>query len=293
MTDPFPLPFGGSISQFFQEEAPTTIRDAIAQAGKNDMLAASYPYGKRLDRSRYEAELYALQIELAKFQAHVQKTGQRIVILFEGRDAAGKGGSIKRFRENLNPRIARVVALAKPNDLERSQIYLQRYIKHLPAAGEIVLFDRSWYNRAVVEPVFGFCSPEERALFFRQVPNFETGLIDEGIHLIKIWLDVGRAEQLRRFLDRERDPLKQWKLSQIDVDGLRKWDAYCKAISETFAMTHTSLSPWIVIRADDKRRARLAVIKSVLSRIDYAHRDDQVVTIPDSKICGGPDLFNA
>lgn len=215
------LPFDGAISAFHKDDAPDAVREAIKDADKDDMLDPSYPYADRMKRKHYEEQMEALQIELVKLQAWVKATGQRIAIVFEGRDAAGKGGTIKRFRENINPRGARVVALSKPSDTERTQWYFQRYIQHLPAAGEIGFFDRSWYNRGVVEHVFGFCTPEERELFFKQVVDFERMLINDGIRVFKLWLNVGQAEQLRRFLSREQDPLKHWKLSWIDVEGLK------------------------------------------------------------------------
>ena len=223
----------------------------------------------------------------------MQESGERIVIVFEGRDAAGKGGTIKRFRENLNPRSARVVALPKPTETERGQWYFQRYVDHLPTAGEMAFFDRSWYNRGVVEKVFGFCSDAERERFFHQVIPFEAALVDDGIRLFKFWLNVGRAEQLRRFLDRESDPLKQWKLSRIDVEGLRKWDAYTAAIQETLERTHIATAPWTVLRSDDKRRARLNAIRSVLHTIDYARKDEKKIGKIDRQICGGPDIWDA
>lgn len=192
----------------------------------------------------------------------------------------------------MNPRVARIVALSKPSETERSQWYFQRYIQHFPAAGHIALFDRSWYNRAVVERVFDFCTAAEREQFFAQVPGLERALTDDGVHLVKIWLEVSRAEQLNRFLSRESDPLKQWKLSQIDVEGLRRWDAYTAAIRETFERTHRDHAPWTVIKSDDKRRARIAVIQRVLSQIPYAGKDESVVCSPDPKICGGPDIWN-
>jgi len=286
------LPFDGEISRFFAEDAPEDIRAALKSAGKSDVLTPDYPYDMRWDRKAYDKTLAALQIELVKLQAWVNASGARVAVVFEGRDAAGKGGTIKRFRENLNPRIARVVALSKPSDREQSQWYFQRYIQHLPAGGDIVFFDRSWYNRGVIEHVFGFCSPAQRAHFFQQVTPFETMLEEEGIHLIKIWLNVGRAEQLRRFLKRERDPLKQWKLSSIDVKGLSKWQDYSDAIAETFARSHTENAPWTIIRSDDKRRARVAAIQAVLSQIDYARKDKSVAQSPDPLICGGPDLWH-
>jgi polyphosphate kinase 2 len=291
MSDAFTLPYDGAITRFFETEAPQDVRKAIRDGGRK-ILSPRYPYADRLDEDSYDKTIYALQIELARLQAWVQATGARIVVLFEGRDAAGKGGAIKRFVENLNPRVARVVALSRPSDTEAGQWYFQRYVANLPSAGQIVLFDRSWYNRSVVERVFRFCSTAQRDLFFRQVPGFERALVEDGIHLFKLWLDVDQAEQLRRFMERERDPLKQWKLSQIDVEGLRYWDAYSVAIRETFAATHTDHAPWTIIKADDKRRARVAALRRVLSAIPYAGRDDTVAIPPDPTICGGPDLWN-
>lgn len=287
------LPFDGAISAFFKDEAPAEIRNAIKRAEKGEILNPNYPHSERLARKVYEKDLHNLQIELAKLQAAMQESGERIVIVFEGRDAAGKGGTIKRFRENLNPRSARVVALPKPTETERGQWYFQRYVDHLPTAGEMAFFDRSWYNRGVVEKVFGFCSDVERERFFHQVIPFEAALVDDGIRLFKFWLNVGRAEQLRRFLDRESDPLKQWKLSRIDVEGLRKWDAYTAAIQETLERTHIATAPWTVLRSDDKRRARLNAIRSVLHTIDYARKDEKKIGKIDRQICGGPDIWDA
>ncbi|MEM1273934.1 MAG: polyphosphate kinase 2 [Pseudomonadota bacterium] len=287
------LPFDGAISAYYKDDAPRDIRKSISAAEKDAVLDPDYPYKKRMDRDEYEDRLAELQVELVKWQAHVRDSGSRFAIVFEGRDAAGKGGSIKRVRENLNPRVAGVVALSKPTEREAGQWYFQRYIGHLPAAGEIRLFDRSWYNRGVVEHVFGFCSPDEREVFFDQLPSFERMITGDGITLIKIWLNVGRAEQLRRFLDREGDPLKQWKLSSIDVAGLKKWEAYSAAISETIARSHAPAAPWTVIRADDKRRARLAVIQTILSRQDYSGKNGKRVGAPDARICGGPDMWSS
>jgi polyphosphate kinase len=287
------LPFDGAISEFFETHAPAPIREAIRAAGKDDLINPAYPYATEMSGKSYDREMAALQIELVKMQAWARASGARIAIVFEGRDAAGKGGTIGRFTENLNPRGARVVALSKPSDTEATQWYFQRYIQHLPAGGEIVLFDRSWYNRGVVEHVFGFCTPTQRAQFFHQVPEFEDMLVDEGIVLFKIWLNVGRAEQLRRFLARESDPLKQWKLSKIDVDGLFKWDAYSEAIHETLRRSHTEAAPWTVVKSDDKKRARLAVIRHVLSALDYSGKDVEAIGPNDSAICGGPDLWDA
>ncbi|MDA5094846.1 polyphosphate kinase 2 [Aliiroseovarius sp. KMU-50] len=288
---PSALPFDGAISKFFAEATPEDVRTAINGNGKKDILETDYPYEARMDRKEYEAELEALQMELVKLQADVKETGKRVVVVFEGRDAAGKGGTIKRFRENLNPRVAKTVALSKPSEREQGEWYFQRYIKHLPTAGEITLFDRSWYNRGVVEKVFDFCTDPQRDAFFRQLPEFEDMIADEGIHFVKLWLNVGRAEQLRRFLAREKDPLKQWKLSWIDVEGLNRWDAYTSAIDETFKKTHRDLTPWTVIRSDDKRRARLSALRSVLQGIEYAGKDKNVACAPDAKICGGPEIW--
>ncbi len=287
------LPFDGGISRFAREDAPARVQEAIKDGGKNDILNPEYPYDRRWDKKEYEAALAALQVELVRMQAWARDSGQRIAIVFEGRDAAGKGGTIKRLRENLNPRGAKLVALSKPTDVEAAQWYFQRYIAHLPAKGEITIFDRSWYNRGVVEHVFGFCTPQQRERWFKQVPGFEQMLVNEGIKLFKIWLNVGRATQLKRFLDREKDPLKQWKLSWIDVEGLGKWDAYTDAISETLERTHTTDAPWTIVRSDDKRRARVQVIRSVLTQLDYARKDDKALGVVDPKIAGGPDLWHA
>jgi polyphosphate kinase 2 len=284
-------PFDGAITEFYKDHAPADVRKAIEHRKKDRILSASYPYKKRMDKDDYEDELDALQIELVKFHAWVRDSGQRIAVVFEGRDAAGKGGCIKRVREHLNPRIAGVVALQKPTEREAAQWYFQRYIHHLPAGGEIRLFDRSWYNRGVVEHVFGFCTAEERQVFFRQLPDFEKMLVDDGIRLTKIWLNVGRAEQLRRFLDREGDPLKQWKLSRIDVEGLKKWEAYSDAIAETLSLGHSAHAPWTVIRSDDKRRARLAVIRAILQDVDYDGKNTDVIGHPDPAISGGPEMW--
>ncbi len=287
------LPFDGAISSYFESDAPKEIRDAIQRAEKDDILDPEFPHSERLGRKQYEKELAALQIELVKMQAWAKSSGARVVIVFEGRDASGKGGTIKRLRANLNPRVANVVALSKPSDAEQTQWYFQRYIDHLPSGGEIAFFDRSWYNRGVVEQVFGFCEPEQRERFFRQVTPFEKTLVDDGIILFKFWLNVGRAEQLRRFLAREKDPLKQWKLSWIDVEGLKKWDEYSEAIRDTLARSHTKQTPWTVIRSDDKRRARLETIRSVLHRLEYDRKDAKALGEIDEKICGGPEIWNA
>ncbi len=286
------LPFDGAITAYFNDHAPDAVRKAIKRADEGDILSHSYPHSERLARKPYEAEFDRLQVELVKLQAWVKASGRRVAIVFEGRDAAGKGGTIKRFRENLNPRGARVVALSKPTDREATEWYFQRYIDHLPAAGEIVFFDRSWYNRGVVEKVFDFCTDAQREHFFRQVPRFEEMLVHDGITLVKFWLNVGRAEQLRRFLKREENPLKQWKLSWIDVEGLSRWDAYTDAIAETLERSHSAPAPWTVIRTDDKRRARLAAIRHVLSRLDYEDKEPKALRGTDPLICGGPEIWS-
>jgi polyphosphate kinase 2 len=287
------LPFDGAISAFYHSDAPDTVRDAVASADKDDILSPAYPHRSRMGRKQYENEMDALQIELVKLQSWARSTGTRICIVFEGRDAAGKGGTIGRFRMNLNPRAATVVALSKPTATEASEWYFQRYIKHMPAAGDMVFFDRSWYNRGVVEPVFGFCTPDQHTQFFNQVQPFEQMLVEDGIYLFKFWLNVGRAEQLRRMLARESDPLKQWKLSDIDVKGLHLWHEYSAAIQDTLARSHTAHAPWTVIRADDKNRARLNAIRSVLHRFDYTRKDADAIGAMDTSICGGPELWDA
>lgn len=284
-------PFDGAISDFYQNSVPHDIRELIESSDKNAIANSTFPYANKMHKKEYGALYKELQVELAKMQAWAKATGQRIALVFEGRDAAGKGGTIKRLRENLNPRSARVAALPKPSDVEQTQWYFQRYINHLPSGGEIVFFDRSWYNRAVVEKVFGFCSDAQREHFFHQVTEFEDMIVDENIILMKFWLNVGRAEQLRRFLAREQDILKQWKLSSIDVKGLEKWDEYSQAINEMFARTHTAVSPWNVVRSDDKKRARIAVMQAVLSRLDYPNKSTTCVSPPDANIFGGPELI--
>ncbi|MFZ5751308.1 MAG: polyphosphate kinase 2 [Pseudomonadota bacterium] len=286
------IPFVGDITRYLETEAPEALRKALAKAGKKDIVTKGYPYAREMEDEAYEAHMERLQIELVKMSYDLKASGRRLVVLFEGRDAAGKGGTIERMRENLNPRQAYIVALPKPTEREATQWYFQRYIDWLPAAGEIALFDRSWYNRGIVERVFDFSTADQRRHFFQQLPGFETMLVDEGIILVKLWLSVGRAEQLRRFLARERDPLKQWKLSWIDVEGLKKWDDYTQAIAETLAASHSDTAPWTVIRSDDKARARIAAIQTVLGRIDYAGKDARAIGTPDPLICGGPDLLD-
>ena len=253
-------------------------------------LPADYPYKTRMSRRVYEKEKKKLQIELLKVQSWVKESGQRIVSLFEGRDAAGKGGTIKRYMEHLNPRGARVVALEKPTETERGQWYFQRYIQNLPTAGEMVFFDRSWYNRAGVERVMGFCEPQEYLLFMRQAPELERMLVASGVHLFKFWFSVSREEQLRRFVSRYSDPLKHWKLSPVDVQSLDLWDAYTEAKNAMFFHTHTKDAPWVIIKSDDKKRARLNCIRHFLHALDYPGKDLDAIGETDSLIVMQPDM---
>jgi polyphosphate kinase len=245
-----------------------------------------YPYKTTMRTAPYEAHMLELQCELLKAQRWVEQTGQRIIILFEGRDAAGKGGTIKRFTEHMNPRTARVVALQKPTERERTEWYFQRYITHLPAAGEIVLFDRSWYNRAGVERVMGFCTPNDYLEFMRQCPELERMLVRSGIVLMKFWFSVSREEQRHRFASRETDPLKQWKLSPIDLASLNKWDEYTEAKEAMFFYTDTADAPWTIVKADDKKRARLNAMQHLLDHLPYDGKDKSIVTGPDPLIVG-------
>jgi polyphosphate kinase 2 len=251
-----------------------------------DTWREDYPYDERMPRHEYETEKRLLQIELLKLQKWSKENGARHVILFEGRDAAGKGGTIKRFMEHLNPRGARVVALEKPSERESTQWYFQRYVSHLPAAGELVLFDRSWYNRAGVERVMGFCSDAQHERFIRQVPLFEQMLIDDGIHLVKFWFSVTALEQRTRFAIRQVDPVRQWKLSPMDLASLDKWDRYTAAKEGMFAATDTDVAPWTVVKSNDKKRARVNAMRHVLSLFDYDGKDDTIVGTPDPLIVG-------
>ncbi len=251
-----------------------------------------FPYASRLNRRNYEKTKDALQIELLKLQRHVKATGGRLMILFEGRDAAGKGGAIKSFTENLNPRGARIVALEKPTDREQAEWYLQRYIAHLPAAGEIAMFDRSWYNRAGVERVMGFCRPNESLEFLREAPEFERMLGRDGVTLIKFWFSVTRAEQLRRFVHRQHDPVKRWKLSPVDLASLDKWDDYTEAKDVMFFYTDLADAPWTVVKSNDKKRARLEAMRYVLSKVPYKGRNDSLVGRPDPLIVGPAPLLS-
>lgn len=251
-----------------------------------DTWRENYPYDERMSRHQYELEKRLLQIELLKLQNWSKRTGARHVILFEGRDAAGKGGTIKRFMEHLNPRGARVVALEKPTEREHTQWYFQRYVPHLPAAGEMVFFDRSWYNRAGVERVMGFCSDEQHSEFIHQAPLFEQMLVNDGISLTKLWFSVSAAEQRTRFAIRQVDPVRQWKLSPMDLASLDKWDAYTKAKEEMFSLTDTDHAPWIVVKSNDKKRARVNAMRHVLGKFDYDDKDLDVVGQADPLILG-------
>ncbi len=256
-----------------------------------DTWREDYPYEVRMSRKQYEKAKRGLQIELLKLQRSIKTTGSRLVIVFEGRDAAGKGGTIQRFTENLNPRGARIVALEKPTEREQTEWYLQRYVAHLPAAGEIVMFDRSWYNRAGVERVMGFCRPDECMEFLREAPEFERMLARDGITLVKFWFSVSRSEQLRRFIERQRDPVKHWKLTPIDLASLDKWDAYTEAKEAMFFFTDLPDSPWTVVKSNDKKRARIEAMRYVLARVPYEGKDDNLVGQPDPLIVGPAPLL--
>jgi polyphosphate kinase len=259
----------------------------IAPSGEVvDTWRENYPYGERMSRVEYEEQKRLLQIELLKFQKWSQANDHRHILVFEGRDAAGKGGTIKRFMEHLNPRGARVVALEKPTEKERTQWYFQRYVQHLPNAGEIVMFDRSWYNRAGVERVMGFCSPKQHAEFIRQAPLFEQMLVNDGISLTKLWFSVSSSEQRTRFTIRQVDPVRQWKLSPTDLASLDKWDDYTAAKEDMFAWTDTETAPWTVVKSNDKKRARVNAMRYVLSKFDYDNKDHEVVGRPDPLIVG-------
>jgi polyphosphate kinase 2 len=258
-------------------QLPKSIKRAALTSG-------GYPYEEGMESDVYDAQMYALQKQLVLLQAHMARAGERIVLVFEGRDAAGKGGTIKRILENLNPRYNLIAALPKPNDRERTQWYFQRYIDWLPAAGEMVLFDRSWYNRAGVEPVMGFCTPGETELFLEEAPEFEKRLTKDGIRLFKFWLSIGREMQLKRFHDRRHDPLKTWKLSPVDLEALNKWDDYSRARDTMLKRTDSAHAPWTVIRANDKKRTRLNVIRTLLNGFDYDGKDEGEIGKIDRKI---------
>ncbi len=282
---PFPRP-APRPGEAGEERFERRHKRADSETIRHAFETGEFPYRSRLSERFYLQHMQALQVELLKAQSWVKETGQRIVVLFEGRDAAGKGGTIKRFMEHLNPRAARVVALEKPSERERTQWYFQRYIEHLPAAGEIVFFDRSWYNRAGVERVMNFCSPNEYLDFMRQCPDLERMLVNSGICLFKYWFSVTREEQVRRFRARETDPLKQWKLSPIDRASIDKWDDYTEAKEAMFFFTDTADAPWVVIKSDDKKRARLNCMQHFLASLDYPNKDHHILTGPDPLIVG-------
>ena len=267
-------------------KVPVEILRKVEEAGKREIISDSYPYRVKLARDEYERQKAELQVELLKMQRWVKDTGERVVLLFEGRDAAGKGGTIKRFMEHLNPRGASVVALPAPSERERGQWYFQRYVQCLPSRGEIVFFDRSWYNRAVVEPVLGFCSPAENLRFLRDVTAFEELLVNDGFHLFKFWFSVSREEQMRRILSRAQDRLKQWKISDVDIKSLSLWDEYTEAKKTMFASTDTKVAPWIVVKSDDKKRARLNCMRYVLRNLPYEQDATVRVRKSDGKLIG-------
>ena len=285
------LPFDGAISRYFREGAPEAVRRAIEKAGKDDILSPHYPYAQELKKKDYEVQMEALQRQLVRLQADVKATGKRLIVVFEGRDAAGKGGTIDVMRENLNPRVANVVALSRPSDREAAQWYFQRYVDWLPAAGEQILFDRSWYNRAGVEPVMGFCKPEETDKFLEEVPHFEKLLVNDGIYLFKFWLAIGREMQLKRFHDRQHDPLKIWKLSPVDMKALEKFDDYSRARDRMFDATSSEHAPWRVVLNNDKKRGHLAIIRSVLHVIAYEGKDEKQIGEIDPRIAVSPEAF--
>ncbi|KQX76446.1 polyphosphate kinase [Aeromicrobium sp. Root472D3] len=266
-----------------EDDDPVLLDDRGRQV---DTWREGYPYDHRLDVREYELQKRLLQIELLKLQNWIKTRGERLVVVFEGRDAAGKGGTIKRFTEHLNPRGARVVALEKPSERESSQWYFQRYVQHLPAAGEIVMFDRSWYNRAGVERVMGFCSEAQYGEFMRQVPQFERMLVGDGIHLVKFWFSVSSAEQRTRFAIRQVDPVRQWKLSPMDLESLDKWESYTAAKEAMFTMTDTPDAPWTVVKSNDKKRARVEAMRHVLAQFDYDNKDRELVTAADPQVVG-------
>jgi polyphosphate kinase 2 len=281
------LSIGGKDHEFDIDEPD--LPDWIA---KRAMKSGGYPYPKKLKNKKYLEELERLQVELVKLQYWMQATGNRVMALFEGRDAAGKGGTIRVTREYMNPRSARNVALPKPTEKERGEWYFQRYVAQFPTAGEFVTFDRSWYNRGVVEPVMGFCTEAEHLKFLEEVPHFERMIVNEGIHFFKFWLDIGREMQLKRFHDRRHSKLKIWKFSPVDVAGMARWDDYTEKRDTMVTQSHKPYAPWIVVRANDKRRARLAAIRRILLTVPYADRDLKAIGREDGKIIGeGPKFL--
>lgn len=280
-----------ALFDYFQSEGlvPPEVLAAVRAHDRHTIISDHYPYVDKLSRADYERDKRLLQIELVKLQKWVKRGGRRLVLVFEGRDAAGKGGTINRFTEHLNPRGARVVALERPTEAERGQWYFQRYVEQLPTAGEMVFFDRSWYNRAGVEKVMEFCSEREYMDFVSQVPEFERMLVKSGISLIKFWFSVSREEQFRRFLGRILDPLKQWKISPMDIASLGRWTPYTEAKESMFFFTDTPETPWRVIRSDCKKRARLNAMRYVLSLFAYDERDDAAIGEVDPKIVGSAE----
>lgn len=281
------LQIGGK-TRVFDVDNPGLPEWIEAEAFASD----DYPYKKKLDEEEYEETLEKLQVELVKVQFWLQATGRRVMAVFEGRDAAGKGGAIRATMAYMNPRSARIVALTKPTETERGQWYFQRYVATFPTAGEMVFFDRSWYNRAGVEPVMGFCTPDEYEHFLKQIPRFEKMIAEDGIHLFKFWLNIGREMQLKRFHDRRHDPLKIWKLSPMDIAALQKWDDYTEKRDRMLKETHTDHAPWTVIRGNDKRRARINLIRHMLTSLDYDGKDKFAIGEIDDKILGrGPGFL--
>jgi polyphosphate kinase 2 len=266
--------------QAFDIRSDDLPKDVEARA----LMSGGYPYDHKMKRKPYEKELRRLQVELVRLLASVRTNGERVVVVFEGRDAAGKGGAINRLTAHLNPRAAHVVALSKPTETEAGQWYFQRYIEHMPTAGQIAIFDRSWYNRAGVEPVFGFCTPEQTRRFLEETPHVESMLARDGLRLIKIFLSIGREMQMKRLHARWRDPLARWKLSDIDFQAIEKWDAYSRAYDAMLAATDIAEAPWTIIRANDKRRTRLEVIRHILSSLDYEGKDKEAIGAADDRI---------
>jgi polyphosphate kinase 2 len=278
---------GEGVFNLDDPQVPEWIADRALTSG-------GFPYDEELKKKVYRDELVRLQLELLKLQEHIQATGTRFMALFEGRDASGKGSCISRFLERLNPRHARSVALSKPTEAERGQWYFQRYIAHFPTGGDMVLFDRSWYNRAGVERVMGFCTPEQVEAFMRDVPDFEALLVRDGFRFFKFYLVIGRETQLLRFHERRHDPFKRWKITDVDLAAIDQWDDYTRARNDIFKRTSSELAPWIVVRANDQRRARLESIRWVLAHSEYAGKDKKAVGVPDPKIIGtGPQFFQS
>ena len=288
-TKPVELHIGGKTRVFDVDEPK--LQDWVK---KKALTSGDYPYRHKMPRDDYEETLQRLQVELVKLQSWMLETGSRVMALFEGRDAAGKGGTIFALRQYMNPRTARNVALPKPTDRESGQWYFQRYVAHFPTESEFVTFDRSWYNRGIVEPVMGFCTPEEHQRFLEEAPHFERMIVNDGIHFFKFWLNIGQEMQLKRFHDRRHDPLKTWKFSPIDIAGMSKWEEYGAKRDETIRKTHTAFAPWTIVKANDKRRARLAAIRRILLSLPYTGRDLSAIGEEDPRIIGeGPHFLTA